>query len=176
MKLKRIDGTTIGEWPGETIRETLEAAVTKGADLRGAYLSGADLRDAILSGAHLRSAYLSGAYLSRADLSRAYLSGADLSRAYLSDADLSSTRLSGADLRSARLNWTSHDLLSEILWQQADTEARLMLAAYVGRRKAWCWAQWLHWEHPEKAWAVEVLRGWVQEGDENCPNWIRAAE
>jgi hypothetical protein len=69
---------------GNTVKLTLEAAVSARADLSGANLSGADL-----SGAYLSGADLSGADLSRANLSGANLSGADLSGAYLSGADLS---------------------------------------------------------------------------------------
>ncbi len=98
----------------ETLKQAVEMANLKGADLSradlsGAYLSGANLSGAYLSGANLSGADLSGANLSGADLSRAdlsgaYLSGANLSGAYLSGANLSGADLSGADLSGAYLS------------------------------------------------------------------------
>ena len=89
-------------------------------------------------------------------------------------------RASGADLRDAylggaNLNWTSHDLLSEILWRAADTEARQMVAAYIGRRTDWCWSEWAKWEHPEREWARTELAKWVKDGD-GAPGWIRPTQ
>jgi hypothetical protein len=87
--INRYTDKVIFENDAQTMRETVEAAVKAGADLRGAdlsgaYLSGADLRGADLSGADLSGAYLSDADLRRADLRGADLRDADLSRAYLS--------------------------------------------------------------------------------------------
>ena len=39
----------------------------------------------------------------------------------------------------------------------------------------WCHNVWSKLEHPEKAWAVGVLRGYVTKGDE-CPEWITRHE
>jgi uncharacterized protein YjbI with pentapeptide repeats len=89
---------------GNTVKLTLEAAVSARADLSGANLSGADLSGAYLSGADLSGADLSRANLSRANLSGANLSGADLSRANLSGANLSGADLSGAYLSGADLS------------------------------------------------------------------------
>ena len=76
--------------------------------LHGCWLRGEDGgRRANLRGAYLQGAYLQGAYLQRADLQR-------------------------ADLQGAKISWSSHALLSEILWRAADTEARQTLAQ-VGR-------------------------------------------
>ena len=91
------------ECDGNTIKKTLERAVSSGADLSGADLRGADLSCAYLRGAYLRGAYLRGAYLSGADLSGADLKGADLSCSNLSGADLSGADLSCADLKGAYL-------------------------------------------------------------------------
>ena len=120
IEIKSIFGNVLFEFSKEnnTIKDTVEEAVRRGADLRGAdlrdaylrdaYLRGADLRDAYLSGAYLRGAYLSGADLSGADLRDAYLRGAnlrgaDLRGADLRDANLRDAYLSGADLRGADL-------------------------------------------------------------------------
>ena len=94
-------------------RELAEVVKLHGCWLRGedggrrAYLQRAYLRGAYLQGAYLQGAYLQGAYLQRADLQR-------------------------ADLQGAKISWSSHALLSEILWRAADTEARQTLAQ-VGR-------------------------------------------
>ena len=72
------------ESENNTIKQTLEKAVSDSANLsdanlRGANLRGADLSDADLSVADLRVADLSGVDLSGADLRGANLSGANLS-------------------------------------------------------------------------------------------------
>ena len=121
------------------------------ADLRGADLRGADLRGADLRGAYLGGAYLGGADLGGADLRGAYLEGADLGGAYL---------------EGAKISWSSHALLSEILWRAAgDNIDRQMLAAWVGRNTRWCWSQFLAYPHPEREWALDTLASWVQDGD-----------
>ena len=63
---------------GMAMRSALEAAVSGGANLRGANLGGAYLRDAHLRGAYLGGAYLRGAHLRGAYLGDAYLRGANL--------------------------------------------------------------------------------------------------
>ena len=70
MKVKieiknRITGKVLFELEREdnSVKKTLEEAVKKKADLRGAYLRGADLRGADLGGADLGGADLGGAYL-----------------------------------------------------------------------------------------------------------------
>ena len=93
-------------------------------------------------------------------------------RADLEGANLRGAYLEGADLGEAKLSWSSHALLSEILWRAADTEARQMLAAFVGRMTDWCWDQWAKWEHPEREWAIAELRKWVQDGDV-APDLVR---
>ena len=121
IEIKSIFGNVLFEFSKEnnTIKDTVEEAVRRGANLysadlrdanlRGADLSGADLSGADLSGADLRDAYLRGAYLSGADLRDANLYGANLyganlRGAYLSDANLRGAYLSGADLRDANLS------------------------------------------------------------------------
>ena len=94
--------------------------------------------------------------------------GANLSGANLRGAYLSGAYLLGANLvpRQTRVSWSSRELLSEILWQAANTEPRQMLAAFVGRQKSWCWGRWATWQHSEREWAIEELRRWVMEGDD----------
>ena len=90
-------------------------------------------------------------------------------------ADLYGANLSGADLGGARISWSSHALLSEILWRAAgDVESRLMLAAYVGRRVEWCWSQWEVWTHPDREWALAELAKWIHPDDgDGVPKIVR---
>jgi uncharacterized protein YjbI with pentapeptide repeats len=116
----RITGAVLftHEAEGNTLRLTLEKAVSLkaylggaylggaylgGADLGGAYQRGADLGGADLGGAYLRGADLGGADLRGADLGGADLRGAYLRGAYLGGADLGGAYLGGADLGGADL-------------------------------------------------------------------------
>ena len=96
------------------LRELVETAVRRGADLSGADLIDADfnglnlrrahLYNTDLFGANFRGADLRGANLIAADLRGADLSGADLRGANLLGADFREADLSGADLRGANLD------------------------------------------------------------------------
>ena len=95
IDIKSIFGEVLFSFEKEnnTIKDTLEEANLRGADLisanlRGANLGGANLRDANLGDADLRGANLRGAYLGGANLEDAYLRGADLGGANLRDANL----------------------------------------------------------------------------------------
>ena len=93
---------------GMAMRAALEAAVSGGADLRGAdlggaYLAGANLGGADLYGASLRGADLYGASLRGANLYGANLGGADLYGASLGGANLGGANLGGANLGGADL-------------------------------------------------------------------------
>jgi hypothetical protein len=70
------------------VREALEEAVVRGANLRDANLRDANLRDAYLRDAYLRDANLRDAYLRDANLRGANLRGANLRGAYLRGANL----------------------------------------------------------------------------------------
>jgi hypothetical protein len=157
----------------------LEGANLEGANLEGANLEGADLRGANLAranlyGANLCEANLARANLGGADLYEANLRGADLEEANLRGADLYGVNLEGANLRGAVLNWTSHTLVSEILWRVATTTRQQMLAAFIGRRIDWCWRDWLAFETPEREWALAELRQWVKP-DDDVPAILRAS-
>ena len=89
------------ETDGNTIRLTLEAAVSARASLDGASLDGASL-----DGASLDGASLVGASLARANLSGAYLSGAYLDGASLARANLSGETLTKAPLSLLNLKWS----------------------------------------------------------------------
>ncbi|MCF7836009.1 MAG: pentapeptide repeat-containing protein [Candidatus Marinimicrobia bacterium] len=88
----RFTGKVIYTSTKTTMKEAVEEAVSKGADLEGADLEGADLKDANLEGANLKDADLEGADLEGADLEGADLEGADLK-----DANLEGANLKGAE-------------------------------------------------------------------------------
>jgi len=79
-----------------SVRITLEAAVSARANLDGANLAGANL-----DGANLARANLDGAYLDGAKLDGANLDGANLAGAYLDGANLDGANLAGANLDGA---------------------------------------------------------------------------
>jgi hypothetical protein len=109
-----MTGAVLFEYEKEdnTVKDTVEEAVRRSADLSSADLSYADLRYANLRSADLSYADLRYANLRSADLSYANLRSADLSYANLRSADLSyanlrSADLSYADLRSADLSYAN---------------------------------------------------------------------
>jgi hypothetical protein len=81
----RFSGSVLYSHEAEnnSMRVTLEAAISARA-----YLAGANLAGANLAGAYLDGAYLAGAYLAGANLAGAYLDGANLAGAYLDGANL----------------------------------------------------------------------------------------
>ena len=80
--------------PSQTLRASVQAALTAGESLAGRDLTGADLSALDMTGADL-----SGAFLEAANLSGATLSGANLDDAVLARADLTDANLAGASLR-----------------------------------------------------------------------------
>ena len=96
LEIKTYLGTVLFKSSKTTIKEAVEEAVSKDADLIGADLIGADLIGADLNGANLIGADLIGA-----DLNGANLIGADLTDADLSGANLGSANLRDANLRDA---------------------------------------------------------------------------
>ena len=86
MEIKKINGEIIFKANVDNIKDAVEEAVMRCADLYGANLGGADLRHADLRHANLRGANLRGADLRYADLCGANLGGANLCGANLSSA------------------------------------------------------------------------------------------
>jgi len=95
LEIKTYLGTVLFKSSKTTIKEAVEEAVSKDADLIGADLIGADLIGADLNGANLIGADLNGANLIGADLTDADLSGANLRDANLRDADFYHTKFYG---------------------------------------------------------------------------------
>ena len=144
--------------------DTLCCANLRDANLRDADLRDADLRCADLRCADLRCANLRGADLRYANLRGATLRDADLCDADLRDADLRYADLRCADLRDANLrdakiNWGSHDLIAEILRREAEEDIeKLRVPGLIMMLRNKCWDYFLKLEHPQKKWAIEVLK------------------
>ena len=152
------------------------------ADLRGANLRGANLRGANLRDADLRGADLRGADLSNADLRGADLRGADLRGADLRGADFLHSVLFRASFLHAHfgninenrtlVSWQSHEMLAEILRQNAGNDLnRLKIAGIIRLCEQWCWLQFMEMDDPEKSWAMDVLRLW-RRADGNNPRFL----
>ena len=122
IDIKSVFGDVIFSFEKEnnTIKDTLEDANLKGADLRVADLEGADLVLANLEGANLESADLEGA-----DLKYANLEGADLKYANLKGAGLE-----GADLKYANLKGADYSEYTSFLSYQCPTEG-----SFIGWKK-----------------------------------------
>jgi hypothetical protein len=141
-----------------------------------ANLRNANLRNADLSNADLYNADLYNANLSNADLSNANLSNANLSNANLRNANLSNANLYNANLRNASLSWTSHELLSEILFRAAaDDSEKRKIAGLIRLSIDWCWSRFLAIDDPLRDWALDELRKWVKPGDD-APEVLQSAE
>src|SRR5574343_239301 len=149
-------------------RACLEDADLTGADLRGAGLANAELGGANLRGADLRGANLRSADLRCADLRGAGLRDADLRGADLRCADLSRADLTGAYLADAVIEWRDHTLIAEILYRATgrdDTHKR-MIAGLILLSRDIFWDQFLAIDHSDREWALNVLRGYVTDGDD----------
>ena len=108
MEIKKINGAIIYKANADNIKDAVEEAVMRGANLVGANLGCANLGGADLCGANLGCANLGGADLRYADirganLGGANLCGADLCGANLRGAKLGDANLCGANLRGANL-------------------------------------------------------------------------
>ena len=119
----------------------------------------ADLQHANLRYANLRYADLRYADLRYADLRYADLRGADLRDADLQHANLRYANLYDADLRGAKINWNSHNLIAEILRQNAREDIeKLQIPGLIILLKDRCWDYFLKLDHPQKGWAIQVLK------------------
>ena len=106
IEIKNINGVVIFKHTAEnnSIKLTVEAAVSCGVSLANANLSWADLAGANLAGADLSWADLSWADLADANLKEANLKEANLKGAFIEGADLTEADITGAVLNAAHLN------------------------------------------------------------------------
>jgi len=136
MEIKNIYGDVIYSDESRTIKETVENAVKKCANLNGAYL-----RDAYLDGAYLRGANLRGANLNGANLDGANLNGAYLDAAYFRDAYLRGANLNGANLRDAYLRGTYLDGAVKVpflcKWSHGITDGLIHIGCEKRTPKEW---------------------------------------
>ena len=138
-----------------------EGANLFNTNLKGANLFRADLRGANLRIADLRCTYLEGADLRDADLEGANLFRADLRGANLEGANLRGTDLFRADLRDANLNWQSHQLLSQILFDNAGADVqKRQFAGLIRISRDWCWDDFvkLNLSKKIKKWVIDVFK------------------
>jgi len=147
----RFDDRILYKCDAETQLLAVQEAISRGADLSGAYLSGADLRGAYLRGVDLRGAYLRDAYLRGVDLRGAYL-------------------------RGAKFNWQSHELIAAALLRAAgsDVEKR-KVAGLILVSGDWCWRKFSTLAtDPLYEWAMTTLAEYAQDGD-GAPTCVAAA-
>jgi hypothetical protein len=146
------------------------------ANLEYANLYSADLHSANLRYADLYSADLHSANLRYANLYSADLRYADLESADLRNANLYSANLRNANLTGVIVNWTSHDLIAEILRQHAgDVVSRRMVAGLVSISYDWCWDQFIALRsinEDDYRWAFDVLASYVKL-DDDTPEILR---
>lgn len=129
IEIRALSGRILFEYEkvNNTIKDTLQEAVTQFVNLRGADLRGADLR-----GANLRWAKLIGANLIGADLTGAKLIGADLRGADLCKANLTGADLTGANLIEAHFRWTNLGSRGKL----KDT-SDILIAGVIGSRNSY---------------------------------------
>jgi hypothetical protein len=133
----RFSGSVLFSHEAEnnTMRLTLEAAVSARANLAGAYLARANLDGANLARANLDGANLDGANLDGANLARAYLTRANLARANLDGANLDGANLDGANLARAYLDgaYLAGANLTRANLARANLDGANLARAYLAR-------------------------------------------
>jgi hypothetical protein len=112
-----------------------------------------------------------------ADLYYANLRLSDLRGADFSDANLEQAKFKGADVKyakfsGARINWSSQEIISEILIQNAGSHViRVAFAGLIILNRDLRWEDILTSKdldipiESEQAWAISVLKEYVQDGD-----------
>ena len=105
IQIKDIDDNVLFEYEceGNTLKRTVEVAVSQNADLDNANLYNANLYNANLYNANLENANLENANLYNANLDNADLYNADLYNANLENANLENANLYNANLENANL-------------------------------------------------------------------------
>lgn len=101
---------------------------------------------------------------------RASLRCAHLNGAWLVTAEFDGAGLSGANLMGAYLNFDDRNLLSAALLHAAWGDvSRQMLAAWFRLTEFKTWDGIAKMHHPEIQWLLQLLAGYVREGDSALP-------
>lgn len=127
----RFSNSVLSSFEANDIKDCLQQAVKRKADLSGAYLIGADLSGAKLRGAKLNWADLSGADLSWSDLRGAELSGATLRYAYLYGA-----KFYGADLYGEKIA-IAPIFICGLIWDICISESYLKIGCQYNLHTEW---------------------------------------
>jgi uncharacterized protein YjbI with pentapeptide repeats len=62
------------------------------------------------------------------------------------------------ELKDTTINWNCHDLIGEILRQEAGNDKeKIKVAGYITIQKRLCWRNFLSIDDPLKEWAIDVL-------------------
>lgn len=119
-------------------------------DLSGQTVRGADFRGRDLSWAIFRGAVLDSCRLDWCDLRCCDFRGADLRTA-----TFSRSILAGSAFAGARINWSSPELVGELIAREAATPARQRLAAWIADPIRGPWPGPV--DDPEWPWAQTAL-------------------
>ncbi len=135
------------------------------ANLGGCDFTDAALVSAYLPHAHLVNAHLRGANLSYANFCHASLVWADCQGCSLIGANFDYAELTHTNLHNASMNWSSHDLIAELLFREADSEdvEKLKIAGLVFLQRDWCWNHFRDLKDPLQRWAFRVLKKYSTE-------------
>lgn len=137
---------------------------------------GSDLSGAKFKNTNLRFSDFENANLEKADFSGADLTFANFKNANLKDACFSGATLSKCHFENTTLSWYDNTLVSEILWQAAKNDfEKQMVAAFVGRKNAWCWNEYQKIPSKYRLWMLKYFRNLVKP-DDNAPPFFKTRE
>lgn len=116
--------------------------------------------------------------MQHASFCHAEFTGTNLAGADLLYASFSYAQLHAVSLDGIRPNWSSRELLAELLRQRAGLNVeRLQFAGLVLLQRDWCWSDFRNCGAPALPWALDELAKFVRPGDASVPwalkNWIR---
>lgn len=141
------------------------------ANLTGVDLTGTDLAYANFSFSRCHDTLLNFARAVRSQWEYATLTDADLRNINLYQANLN-----GANLDGANINWFSHEIIAQILLNDAgDNPEQRQIAGLVLVSRDWCWDRLMEVPAVAEArgWWTRVLLPFWHEHPENNPDAIR---
>lgn len=147
-----------------------DAVNMHGANLYGANLDDVTMRNCCI----LYRSVLAGASLLRASLDYAVLDLANLDGADLQSADLHGARLNGAILTDVRMNWSSRELVAEILRQAAAEAEHYAVVGWLMVADAWDWDAFDMLSERQAQWVFRVLAAYAKPGD-TLPSQLQQA-